>query len=165
MSLYNYFGDHDESSSRSSTPLATQSQAHALPVQPKSAPPQPQAAQPEAPPEQVAQQETPAPEATAPAVTPSIRGRKSRARAVPAVVPAQLSVSSNPPGAQISFDGSALCDSPCTLTGIAAGQHLVSASKAGYGSASRSINLTSGANSSISIELSQQIAKVSVAST
>ena len=165
ISLFNHFGDRDDSSSRSSTPLATQSQAPALPAQRKSAPPQAPAAQPEASPEQVAQQETPAPEATAPVATPPSRGRKSRARSAPAVVPAQLSVSSNPPGAQISFDGSALCDSPCTLTGIAAGQHVVSASKTGYGAATRTINLTSGANSSISIELSQQIAKVSVAST
>ena len=165
ISLFNHFGDRDDSSSRSSTPLATQSQAPALPAQRKSAPPQAPAAQPEASPEQVAQQETPAPEATAPLATPPSRGRKSRARSAPAVVPAQLSVSSNPPGAQISFDGSALCDSPCTLTGIAAGQHVVSASKTGYGAATRTINLTSGANSSISIELSQQIAKVSVAST
>src|SRR5438876_6892843 len=165
ISLFNHFGDRDDSSSRSSTPLATQSQAPALPAQRKSAPPQAPAAQPEASPEQVAQQETPAPEATAPVATPPSRGRKSRARSAPAVVPAQLSVSSNPPGAQISFDGSALCDSPCTLTGIAAGQHVVSASKTGSGAATRTINLTSGANSSISIELSQQIAKVSVAST
>ncbi|PYV59379.1 MAG: hypothetical protein DMG98_05855 [Acidobacteria bacterium] len=165
ISLFNHFGDRDDSSSRSSTPLATQSQAPALPAQRKSAPPQAPAAQPEASPEQVAQQETPAPEATAPVATPPSRGRKSRARSAPAVVPAQLSVSSNPPGARISFDGSALCDSPCTLTGIAAGQHVVSASKTGYGAATRTINLTSGANSSISIELSQQIAKVSVAST
>src|SRR5947208_9825470 len=128
ISLFNYFGDRDDSSSRSSTPLATQSQAPALPAQRKSAPPQAPAAQPEASPEQVAQQETPAPEATAPVATPPSRGRKSRARSAPAVVPAQLSVSSNPPGAQISFGGSAMCDSPCTLTGIAAGQHVVSAS-------------------------------------
>jgi serine/threonine protein kinase len=165
MSLFNYLGDRDDSSSRSSAPLATQSQAPALPAQPRSALPQAPATQPEAPPEPVAQQETPGPQATAPAATPPSRGRKSRARSAPAVVPAQLSVSSNPPGAQISFDGSALCDSPCTLTGISAGQHVVSASKAGYGAASRTINLTSGADSSISIELSQQLAKLSVAST
>src|SRR5207249_3722944 len=119
ISLFNYFGDRDDSSSRSSTPLATQRQAPALRAQRKSAPPQAPAAQPEASPEQVAQQETPAPEAAAPLATPPSRGRKSRARSAPAVVPAQLSVSSNPPGARISFDGSALCDSPCTLTGIA----------------------------------------------
>src|SRR5437660_486269 len=79
ISLFNYFGDRDDSSSRSSTPLATQSQAPALPAQRKSAPPQPQAAQPEAPPEQV-QQETPAPESAAAVAAPTTRGRKSRAR-------------------------------------------------------------------------------------
>ena len=74
-------------------------------------------------------------------------------------------MSSNPAGAQITFDGSALCVTPCTLTGIAAGQHVVSASKSGYGSASQNIVLASGANSSISLDLNPVSAKLAVSSS
>ncbi|PYV65150.1 MAG: hypothetical protein DMG95_02440 [Acidobacteria bacterium] len=167
MTLYNWLGDRGSGES-ASVPSAAQS--HSLPVQPPAAqqpapPQQSQAAAPEAAPEQTVQQETAAPEPAGPAPASHGRGRKSRAKSAPAIVPAQLSVSSNPAGAQISFDGSVLCDSPCTLTGIAPGQHTVLASKAGFGPASRSINLASAANSSVSLELVAQAARLSVAST
>lgn len=165
MTLYNWLGDRGSGESTASVPSAAPS--HSPSVQPPAAqqaalPQQLPASQPEAPPEQAMQQETAAPE---PAATSKGRGRKSRTKSAPAIVPAQLSVSSNPAGAQISFDGSALCDSPCTLTGIAPGQHMISASKAGFGSASRSVNLSSAANSSVSLELVAQAARLSVAST
>jgi len=167
MTLYNWLGDRG-SGEPASAPSAAQS--HPLPVQPPAAqqpapPQQSQAAAPEAAPEQAVQQETAAPELAGPAPTSHGRGRKSREKSAPAIVPAQLSVSSNPAGAQISFDGSVLCESPCTLTGIAPGQHTVLASKAGFGPASRSINLASAANSSVSFELVAQAARLSVAST
>jgi hypothetical protein len=167
MTLYNWLGDRGSGES-ASVPSAAQS--HPLPVQPPAAqqpapPQQSQAAAPEAPPEPAVQQETAAPEPAGHAATSNGRGRKSHAKSAPAIVPAQLSVSSNPVGAQISFDGSVLCDSPCTLTGIAPGQHTVLASKAGFGPASRSINLASAANSSVSLELVAQAARFSVAST
>jgi serine/threonine protein kinase len=166
MTLYNWLGDRGSGESAS---VASAAQSHPLPVQPPAAqqpapPQQSQAAAPEAPPEQALQQEA-APEPAGPAATSNGRGRKSRAKSAAAIVPAQLSVSSNPAGAQISFDGSVLCDSPCTLTGIAPGQHTVLASKAGFGPASRSINLASAANSSLSLELIPQAARLSVAST
>jgi hypothetical protein len=82
-----------------------------------------------------------------------------------AAAPAQLAVSSAPEGAEISFDGSVLCQSPCTLTGIAAGQHTVSASKPGYASEARTVSLVAGANSTISLQLNQLTAILSVAST
>jgi hypothetical protein len=87
---------------------------------------------------------------------------KSRAAAAPVL--AQLTVSSNPAGVQISFDGSPLCVTPCTLTGIAPGQHTILASKNGYSSANRNIVLSSGANTTISMDLSGASAKLSVAS-
>jgi len=82
-----------------------------------------------------------------------------------AIVPAQLTVNSTPAGASISFDGAVLCQSPCTLTGIAPGQHTVSAAKEGYSSAAHSIVLASGATSSVSLELSAMGAGLNVAST
>lgn len=81
------------------------------------------------------------------------------------MIAAQLTVSSNPAGAQISFDGSPLCVTPCTLTGIAPGQHSVSASKNGFGTENHNIVLAAGANSTISLELSPLAAKLMVAST
>jgi hypothetical protein len=81
------------------------------------------------------------------------------------VLTAQLSVSSNPAGAQIAFDGSALCQTPCTLTGIAPGQHIVAASKSGYGHENRTITISSGAKSSLTIDLNQLAARLSIAST
>jgi serine/threonine protein kinase len=166
MTFFTWLGDRDQSSVSTSAPPVKQ--APKLPVQqqptaPTATPPT-EAAQPEAQPEQLAG-EAPASEPAGPVATPPTRGKKSRARSAPAVVPAQLSVSSNPEGAQVSFDGSVLCDSPCTLTGIAPGQHVVSASKAGYGTASRTINLASAANSSVSLELTEQAARLSVASS
>src|SRR6266496_5610873 len=167
MSLYNYLGDRGSGDSTPSVQPTVRNQPPRMQppaVQPQSAPPQDHAAQPEDSSQQ-AVEETPAPQAAAQVASAPRRGRKSRGRSAPAVVLAQLSVSSNPAGAQISFDGSALCESPCTLTGIAPGQHMVSASKAGYGSASRSINLSPAANSSLSLELTAQAPRLSVAST
>jgi len=73
-------------------------------------------------------------------------------------------VNSSPEGAEVSFDGSALCQTPCTLTGIAPGQHSVTASKAGFVQSSRTLSLESGANASVSLQLSQLTAIVSVSS-
>jgi hypothetical protein len=78
---------------------------------------------------------------------------------------ADLTVTSNPAGAEITFDGSALCQSPCTLTDIAPGQHTVTAAKNGYSSASRTISLKAGANSSVSLALNSLAPTISVKST
>ena len=163
MALFNWLGDRDSGSSRTAATAAQmaaplpatkpQTQAQGAPA------PQAEATQPEAAPQESSPQETSAPEAAR-----APRGKKSHTKAAPAITPAQLSVSSNPPGAHISFDGTALCDSPCTLTGIAPGQHTVAASKTGYGAVSRTINLLSAANSSISLELTEEAARVSVSS-
>jgi serine/threonine protein kinase len=163
MMLFNWLGDRDSGNSRPAAVAQMPPAASAPKPQPQSAPAsQPEAPQSEAAPaEELPQQETA--EATTP--TRAAKGKKSHIRSAPATVPAQLSVSSNPAGVRISFDGSSLCDSPCTLTGIAPGQHTVSASKAGYGTVSRTVNLASAANSSVSLELAEEAARVSVSST
>jgi hypothetical protein len=165
ITIRNYFEDRVESGSDSTTPAVSPAPADSLqtakttpPVTPPPAPPRAELAQPEAAP----------PKAEEPAATPAkpSRGqRRAKSRAVPAVVTAQLSVSSNPVGAQIAFDGSTLCQTPCTLTGIAPGQHVVAASKSGYGHESRTIAISSGAKSSLTIDLNQLGAKLLVAST
>ena len=168
--LYSYFEDRDSSGEAS---------AVAQPVSPQPANSQPAAPQPAPEPanQQPAQTTTPeapqaapaepqqaeeAPVEPQPRSAPTPRGRKAKGRA--AVTQAQLSVNSSPEGAEVSFDGSALCQTPCTLTGIAPGQHSVTASKAGFVQSSRTLSLESGANASVSLQLSQLTAIVSVSS-
>jgi len=174
--LYEYFQDRDSNGDASTVaptaipqPVNPQP-ANQQPANPQSANPQsanPQPAQTPAPeaspaaplePEQAEQ----APQEPQPKSAPSPRGRKGKGRS--AVVQAQLSVNSAPEGAEISFDGSALCQTPCTLTGIAPGQHLLTASKTGFAQASRTVSLESGANASVSLQLSQLTAILSVSS-
>ena len=167
MSLSSYWQDRETEESGSAAPVQTQSS-------PEAQAPQQQAAQPPAPAPQTqaaaaapdntqAQPETPAP-AEEPARSSRERRIKSRPVAA-APMPGQLTVSSNPAGVQIAFDGSPLCVTPCTLTGIAPGQHTVAATKSGYGPENRNLVLAAGANSTISINLSPVTTKLSVAST
>ena len=169
MSFYNYLQDRD--SGGASTPIVPLSQPET--PQP-TAPAQTTAAQQQAPEAQQADQpvvtqpdeaQTQPEEQAAPTNQRAARGRRGRARSVAAAVPGQLSVSSIPAGAQVSFDGSALCETPCTLTGIAPGEHTVSIHKAGFAAATRNLAMLSGANSSVSLELSPLGASLSVAST
>jgi serine/threonine protein kinase len=164
MTLYNYMEDRDSGAAVTSAPVPAARQEAAPAAQPPAEAP-PAVPQAEAP--DVTQPEADQSEPAEPERTPArhARGRRATPRAVPAIVPAQLSVSSTPAGAQISFDGSALCQTPCTLTGIAPGHHTIIATKAGYAPASRSLAMLSGANSSVSIELSSLGASLSVAST
>jgi len=166
MALMNYWQDRDNGGSSSTSPATAVTQPNSTPnVQPPAqqpaSEPQPESA---TTPLQDAQPQTAENSSPEPSARGS-RGRKTKSRAVAPPIPGQLTVSSNPVGAQITFDGSALCVTPCTLTGIAAGQHTVSASKSGYGSASQNVVLASGANSSISIDLNPVSAKVAVSST
>ncbi|HEX6804902.1 MAG TPA: serine/threonine-protein kinase [Terriglobales bacterium] len=170
MMLKNYFEDRDQGSPTSAIQQITGAPADSTQPAPQPAPPaapapqQTETSQPQAAPE-AAQPEAPQPEPPEPSGRVS-RGRKGKSRAVAAaVLPAQLSVSSTPEGAEITFDGSALCQSPCTLTGIAPGAHTVVASKAGFSSATRNVSLASGANASIALQLAQSSAILTVSST
>ena len=173
MSFYNYLQERDTGGLSNPVPIVPLSQ----PETPQTAAPaettaaQPQAEQPEQaqPPEQPDATQPDATQAQpeeqpAPANPRPARGRRGRVRGAPAVVPAQLFVSSTPEGAQVSFDGSALCETPCTLTGIAPGQHTVSVHKAGFSAATRNLAMLSGTNSSVSLELSPLGMSLSVAS-
>ena len=175
--IYNYFQDRDSIGEASAVVQPATLQATTpQPSTPQPTPSQPanqesQSPQPVQTPAPDAQQAAPAepqqaaeaPAEPRPRSAPPARGRKGKGRSA-AVLRAQLSVNSAPEGAEISFDGSALCQTPCTLTGIAPGQHLVAASKAGFGQVSRTVSLESGGNSSVSLQLSQLTAMVSVSS-
>ena len=170
MTVHNYLADRDSSdgSAEVQEPVSQPQPApkRAQPAAP--APAQQPDAQAPAQPDAQADQATEQPGAQ-PEEQPqprSARGRRERNRSrTVAIVPAQLTVTSTPAGASISFDGAVLCQSPCTLTGIAPGQHTVSASKDGYSSAAHSIVLASGANSSVTLELNSTGAGLNVAST
>jgi serine/threonine-protein kinase len=165
MAFSNYWQDRDTGGASSAAPAAAPQQPSPAP-QAQPAGPAPQSEATTAPPEAAQPQTSPAETAAPEPPARAGRGRKSKSRpAAAAAVPAQLTISSSPAGAQISFDGSALCVTPCTLTGIAAGQHTVTASKSGYGSENRTLSLSSGANSSIAIDLNPMSAKLAVSST
>ncbi|HEX3106587.1 MAG TPA: serine/threonine-protein kinase [Terriglobales bacterium] len=149
MAMHTYLADHEGDSSK---PAAVPEQAASakkrmpLPVAPTPAPPppQPEAAPPPAQPEPTLTVEE-QPQA------PETSRRHTKTHAVAPVL-AQLTVSSAPAGAQITFDGSPLCQSPCTLTDIAPGQHIITASKSGFTSQSRTIHLKAG-TSTVSLQL------------
>ena len=162
--LYNYFQDRDSAGEPVSV---TQPATPVNPAAPQQTAPaaaeQPQATAPESQQSEDNAEETQA-SSTASSPSAGARGRKGKLRAAPAVVPAQLTVNSTPQGAEVTFDGSALCQTPCTLTGIAPGQHSISATKTGFSTASQTLSLASGANNSVSLQLAQMTAMISVSS-
>jgi serine/threonine protein kinase len=167
MTFYSSMQDRESGGINPEAPVVPLTQPETAP--PAQAPRAAAAPQPQAeptPPQQDAAQpeETQPQEPAAPAQRPRT-GRHSRMRSAPVTVPAQLSVSSAPAGAQVTFDGSALCETPCTLTGIAPGQHTVSAHKPGFATATRNLAMLSGANSSVSLDLTPLAASLSVSSS
>lgn len=175
MSLQTYLADREESGNVNVQQApASQPAAQPQPAAPVQPPPQPATQAPEAASQQAAPQDAAAQEAAPEAqpaeepAAPAEHGRASRkgkTRVVAAAAPAQLTVNSTPAGAQITFDGSALCQTPCTLTGIAAGAHTITATKSGFSSTTRNISLAAGANATVALDLSQLTALLSVAST
>ena len=165
FNIHNYLADRDERGNVAVKP-APALQQPAPQTEPAPAADAAAEAQPTA---STAQESAPAEdegstESTAPVA--SGRPRKGKARAAaPAVVPAQLTVESTPAGAEITFDGSALCQTPCTLTGIAAGAHTIAAAKNGFSSSSRNISLAAGSNATVTLQLEALTSMLSVAST
>jgi len=150
MAMHNYLADHDGDTSGAAV-------APAKTAPPKQVTPPP-VAETQAPP-QTQPEITPPPTQPEPTLTveeqpqtpqPNRRGRTKPQAAAPVL--AQVTVSSVPPGAQITFDGSPLCQSPCTLTDIAPGQHVVAATKAGFNSQSRTVHLKAG-TSTVALQL------------
>jgi hypothetical protein len=149
MAMHNYLADHEGDTRSAAAPAQTAPQKPITPppATSNSAPAQPQT------------EITPPPAPTEPALTveeqPQApeKGRRGRAKAEAATaVLAELTVSSVPAGAQITFDGSPLCQSPCTLTDIAPGEHVVAASKSGFTPQSRTIHLKAG-TSTVALQL------------
>jgi serine/threonine-protein kinase len=150
MAMHNYLADHDGDTSRAAVApakAAPPKQVTPPPVTETQAPPQ---TQPEITPPPTQPEPTLTVEEQPQTPETGRRGRTKTQTAAPVL--AQLTVSSVPPGAQITFDGSPLCQSPCTLTDIAPGQHVVAATKAGFSSQSRTIHLKAG-TSTVALQL------------
>jgi hypothetical protein len=164
LGIRNYLADRDEHGSLTVHP---EQAAQAVPQTAPAPAPAPEAA-PETPAETASQTEATSPDTNEaqPVAEPGSHGRvsrRSRNRAA-AIVPAQLTVNSTPQGAEIAFDGSALCQTPCTLTGIAPGAHTVAATKNGFSSITRNVSLLAGANATVALQLESLGALLSVAS-
>ena len=99
------------------------------------------------------------------------RGKNAKKKPAPPVapliVPGQMALDSTPQGAQVQIDGKTDPSwiTPFTLTGLNAGSHTVTVSKAGYSTDTRNVDVVSGGKSFVVSHLNQLMATLSVAST
>jgi eukaryotic-like serine/threonine-protein kinase len=155
---------HSENADDDATPNQAPAPAASVPAQTTGNP------SPEAP-AATAVQVAPEPVTAAPpavSVQPKYN-KKTKAKpkpVAPSIVPGQLNVSSTPAGAQIQIDGQndSTWVTPFNLTGLNPGQHSLTISKPGYASESRSIDVTSGSKSFVSVQLVQLTATVAITS-
>jgi serine/threonine protein kinase len=109
----------------------------------------------------------PAPTHVAAATPRGKNGRKRPAPAAQAVVPGQMAIDSTPQGAQVQVDGRTDPSwvTPFTLSGLGAGQHSVSVSKAGYSTDTRTVAVASGSKAFVVTHLAQLMATLAVSSS
>jgi hypothetical protein len=86
---------------------------------------------------------------------------------VPVVIPGQALIDSNPQGAQFQVDGKSDPSwvTPFSVTGLGPGKHIISASKSGYSSEIRSVDVAAGSKTSLVLHLSPVNALMVVNST
>jgi serine/threonine protein kinase len=143
-------------------PAASEPATQAQPVQSQPAP----AATTQAP-------ETPAPvaepEPQPTHVAAAARGKNSKKKPAPApvAVPGQMAIDSTPQGAQVQVDGRTDPSwvTPFALSGLGAGPHTVTVSKAGYSTDTRTVNVASGNKAFVTSHLSQLMATLAVSSS
>jgi hypothetical protein len=152
-----------ESKSVESTPQPAASQPAARTQPAPSQPAQP-AAIPQAKPAAPVEAE-PAP--TRAAAKGKNAKKKSASPAAPLIVPGQMAVDSVPQGAQVQIDGKTDPSwiTPFTLPGLDPGHHSVTASKSGYSSDTRTVEVTSGSKSFVVAHLAQIMATLAVSSS
>ena len=100
------------------------------------------------------------------------RSSKSSRRAptpapVPVVIPGQAAIDSSPQGAQFQVDGKSDPSwvTPFSLIGLSPGKHVISASKSGYSSEIRSVDVAAGSKLSLVLHLTPMNALVVANST
>ncbi len=142
-------------------PAASEPAAQPAPAQTAPAQAQPEA---QAPAEPVAE---PEPEPTH--VATAARGRNARKKPAPApaIIPGQMAIDSTPQGAQVQVDGRTDPSwvTPFALTGLTAGMHTVTVTKAGYSTDTRTVNVASGSKAFVTSHLSQLMATLAVSSS
>src|SRR5258708_15504971 len=86
---------------------------------------------------------------------------------VPAVIPGQALIDSIPQGAQFQVDGRSDPSwvTPFNVTALGPGKHIISTSKSGYSSEIRSVDVTAGSKTSLTLHLSPVNALMVVNST
>jgi serine/threonine protein kinase len=86
--------------------------------------------------------------------------RKALVAASAATIPGQIVVDSTPQGAQVQVDGKSDSSwvTPFTVPGLRPGQHSITASKAGYSSDTRGVELASGSKATVVMHLTQLMA-------
>jgi hypothetical protein len=121
--------------------------------------------------------EKPAPPSTEAQPSPTVRqaekpstngSRRAHAPApVPVVIPGQALIDSDPQGAQFQVDGKSDPSwvTPFTVTALGPGKHILSASKSGYSSEIRSVDVAAGSKTSLVLHLSPVNALMVVNST
>jgi serine/threonine-protein kinase len=105
--------------------------------------------------------------APAPAKGKNAKNKKGGATvAAPGIVAGQVTIDSNPSGAQVQIDGRADANwvTPYTATGLAPGAHTIVVSKSGFGQESRTVEIASGGKAAVNISLSQLSGMMSVTS-
>ncbi|MBZ5722478.1 MAG: PEGA domain-containing protein [Acidobacteriia bacterium] len=164
------FRIHNQDSDDDSTP--TQSAAATESAQPSAAPaqaaPQAAAVTPAPVPVQAAEPITAEPPAAV-SVKPKFNPRKKAARTsapAPQTIPGQLAISSTPEGAQVHIDGRVDPSwvTPYTMPGLTPGSHVVTVSKAGYSTETRTLEVASGSKSFLVVQLAGLTAGMSVGS-
>jgi len=141
-------------------------------AKPSSSPTQPLAPTAAAP--QIEKPAPPSTEAQPSLTVPQVEKRSTngsrRAHApapVPVVIPGQALIDSNPQGAQFQVDGKSDPSwvTPFTVTALGPGKHIISASKSGYSSEIRSVDVAAGSKTSLVLHLSPVNALMVVNST
>jgi serine/threonine protein kinase len=101
-----------------------------------------------------------------PVATSKSRNARKKAPATPVIMPGQLAIDSTPQGAQVQIDGRTDPSwvTPFALTNLQPGQHSITVSKAGYGTDTRSVAVTSGNRATTVVHLAQLMATLIVKS-
>ena len=163
LSIFFHIRSEDDGSTAAPRPMKA--------AKPISSPTQPAAQAPVAP-----QIETPAPPIAEPEPSLTVRqverrnshsNRRPLAPGAPVVSPGQALIDSSPQGAEFQVDGKSDPSwvTPFDVMALGPGKHIISASKSGYSSEIRSVDVAAGSKTSLMLHLSPVNALMVVSST
>ncbi len=155
VTLYIHSLNDDDPGSKRPKPVVETTQPEASEPAPKKA--APVATQPE---------ENSEPEPAQPVASSKSRTARKKTVAAPLVIPGQLALDSTPQGAQVQIDGQSDPSyvTPFAVTNLQPGQHTITVSKAGYGTDTRTVAVTSGNRVTTVVHLAQLMATLVVKS-